>query len=304
MDRVFTEKVFIALAKTSSLIALDFRLPITAKLISKAVAERIRVGPNSQLLGRLKKLVCVAESEGIARLLPHLFKLVHLEVNIKGGRTPSTRARDLFPDLFNYCLKLRTLKIVYLGAETIRLDPRMFLKFIQKYWSIETLEISGKKVVGEEFLSPFLVIMQSAKQLRNLRLSFQCDLTETALLAAAAYKGKRLAELDIGGNFDFDRLISLFNAKNFSFGPQFRLLGIGKLATPPVPAEELPAKANDFAQLLKAIAPQLEDFNILTPDTFSDRVEKHLNKMLSSVTSEEGILARACIYENTYLLNN
>ncbi|KAI1458611.1 hypothetical protein F4805DRAFT_456639 [Annulohypoxylon moriforme] len=279
MDHIVGNDVFRTLAKSSNLRALDFRLQITARLVDEALANRQEFSSNKQLFGELKRLICIAHYQGITRLLSHLPKLTHLEVSINGADHPETMGRDLFPELLKLRLQLRVLKIEYLCGYPIQIDPIMMRDFVREGgWNMERLEVSGKMVEGTGFTRPVLDILQSAGNLRFLRLSMKCDLTEVALRAAAAFGGRRLIELDIGGTYDFDKLLRMFSTKKFTFGEQFKFLGIGKLIVPPfdLNIEELEPKADEFARLVKAIAPSIEDFNVLDPDKFTDMVEKVL----------------------------
>ncbi|KAI1207509.1 uncharacterized protein F4807DRAFT_462660 [Annulohypoxylon truncatum] len=292
MESVVGDRVFITLAKASVLRSLDFRFPITTKLIEEAVAERRRFTTwNSQLFGELRELVCEADYQAITRLLPHLHKLVHLNVSVKGGTNLATRARDLFPELCRLTLQLRILIIAYLPRYPIRIDPIMMRKFVEKRcWGLEKLEVYGRAVTGKGFLEPVVDILQHSGSLKTLRLSMDCDITEVALVAAATYGGKRLHELDIGGVYNFARLESLFMAKKFQFGPQFRLLGIGKLMTPRHESlEELRRKVAEYAHFVTEFAPALEDFNILFSKKggFGDHLEIYLKEHLEDPEYEE-----------------
>ncbi|KAI1442536.1 hypothetical protein F5Y02DRAFT_396297 [Annulohypoxylon stygium] len=263
LDYPVASDIFCALAKTSTLRVLDFRLPLTTQLIQTAAIARQHYANNSQLFSRLQRLVCIADYEALLRLLPHLHNLVDLEVSIGG------EVQDLFAEFCKLDLRLRFIQLEYLSRSHIHINPVTMHNFVRRRaWDIEKLSISGHSLWGRGFTIPVLDIIERATSLKIFRLWMDNDLNETALLTAATCGAqRRLTELDLGGCHDFDLLRSQWNVKRFKFGDQLTALNLGMVKWPDGrwPSNgsyTVGMKAAEFARFLMTIAPKLVDFNI------------------------------------------
>ncbi|KAI0893102.1 hypothetical protein F4806DRAFT_499288 [Annulohypoxylon nitens] len=262
LDYPVASDIFCALAKTSTLRVLDFRLPLTTQLIRTAAIARQHYANNSQLFSRLQRLVCIADYEALLRLLPHLHNLIDLEVSIGG------EVQDLFAEFCKLDLRLRFIQLEYLSRSPIHINPVTMHNFVRRAWDIEKLSISGHSLWGRGFTIPVLDIIERATSLKIFRLWMDNDLNETALLTAATCGAqRRLTELDLGGCHDFDLLRSQWNVKRFKFGDQLTALNLGMVKWPggrwPSNGSFIVGmKAAEFARFLMTIAPKLVDFNI------------------------------------------
>ncbi|KAI1101128.1 hypothetical protein F4804DRAFT_21741 [Jackrogersella minutella] len=275
MDRAITDSVFVALAVKPGIETLQFQLPITADLVSKAVDEQTRAGAQDQLFPQLRKVVCVGEPDGLLMLLPHFPQLTYLEASVMHSNDPSADVRDLLPDINANCLNLCTLKLEYLGEDSVHISSQTLVELAQGLGKLEELDISGDNIFTEGFDdSHFSRIVQVLPRLKVLQLSFTCDLTEASLVEAAKNCGMSLIDLEIGGSYDLQKLTKA----GLRF-PELQSLELGKLVPPSVPAGALATEAVGIARLLRDIAPNLEEFDVMSANSFSDMVENELDKM-------------------------
>ncbi|KAI1088045.1 hypothetical protein F5B19DRAFT_31126 [Rostrohypoxylon terebratum] len=277
LDRAVTCGIFCALAKTSALRILDFRIPLTTQLIQAAVIVRRHYADNSQLFSRLQRLVCITDYKALLRLLPHLHSLIDLEVSISG------QVRDLFAEFCRLDLQLRFIQLEFLSKRLIQINPLTMHKFVKRRaWDVEKLSISGENLWGTGFTTPVLDIMERATSLKILRLWMNNDLNEAALLTAATCGAQgRLTELDLGGFHDLALLMSQYNMKIFKFGDQFKALNLGRIRWPSGGSSTMEAKAAQLARFLMTIAPTLVEFNIRDSwDTFSSIFKRAVLRMI------------------------
>ncbi|KAI0836226.1 hypothetical protein F5Y06DRAFT_112358 [Hypoxylon sp. FL0890] len=272
MGRVITDSVFIALATKSDLETLELQKRITADLVSKAVNQQARSGAEGRLFPRLSKLACVAQSDGIAALLPHLSQLNSLDVVIERGDAPSNEVENLLQDISTYCPNLRAMALECMAAESVYISPQSLVQLAQKLNQLEKLCISGENMAVEEFdTSHFASMAKALPRLETLRLLFNCRLTEAALVEAAK-SCEALTVLEIWGTYDLRNLGEI----EVSF-PRLKTLELGQLVPPPVPADAVATEAAGTAKLLKRIAPSLEQFNIASADPFGKMVSREVD---------------------------
>ncbi|KAI1371606.1 hypothetical protein F4677DRAFT_304878 [Hypoxylon crocopeplum] len=273
VDRVVTDSVFIALAIRPGLEVFRLQKLVTASLVSKAVEEQTRRGASERLFPQLLELTCVAELDGLAALLPHLSQLTYLDTGLRRGRTET---HSSVPDISTHCPDLRVLLLEYAPTEDARIPPQTLVKLAEGLHELEQLGISGEKVEVEGFgLAQFASMVHALPCLKSLRLAFECQLTEAALVETSKSCGTTLTELEIGGSYDLRKLEGLV------LFPRLRSLGLGKLVSTATDMMVTKEEAVRTARLLKRIAPDLEDFNVISEDLFDDMVEKSWKELVN-----------------------
>ncbi|OTA65761.1 hypothetical protein K449DRAFT_391722 [Hypoxylon sp. EC38] len=284
MDRVITGSVFIALATRSDLETLELRKTITADLISKAIDQQARSGADGRLFARLRRLTCAAQCDGFIALLPHLSQLDSLEVLIERSGAPSNEMDYLLLGMNSHCFNLRHLALEHLVPEGGHISPQPLVDLTQKLNQLEKLCISIENTEVDEFdTSHFASMVKALPHLKTLRLLFKCRLTEAALVEAAK-SCDSLTRLKIWGSYNLQNL----GKAEVSF-PRLKALELGYLVLPAVPTGAMATEAANAAGLLKRIAPSLEEFDVMFPNTFSKMVSREVDNIHLSKKMDEGL---------------
>ncbi|KAK6952590.1 hypothetical protein Daesc_004880 [Daldinia eschscholtzii] len=279
MNRAITDSVVVALATKAGLEILEFQELITEDLASRIVAEQqSRHGTDNKLFPELRELTCVAESGGLANLLPFLFNLTRLEANVIYKSIPSTAIQDcIIHNIGSHCVSLQTLKLEYRSVEGqhIHIVPEDLVRSAQRLHKLEELSVSGGQIEAPMLRdSHFASIMEAQQHLKVLHLKFACYLTEFALEEASKHCGARLLELELDGTYNLSNLVR----GNVSF-PQLSSLELGQLASRSVADDVIATEAIDIARLLKNMAPKLEYFDVMSGNILSDMILDELDEI-------------------------
>ncbi|OTA89374.1 hypothetical protein M434DRAFT_108745 [Hypoxylon sp. CO27-5] len=173
----------------------------------------------------------------------------------------------LLLDISSYCCNLRPLSLENLAPEGAHISPQSLVGLAQKLNRLEEHAFPTK----------------TRKSKNSLRLSFKCHLTEAALVEAAK-SYKTLTGLEIWGSYNLQNL----GKTEVSFS-KLKTLELGHLVPPSVLTDTMAMEAADAAGLLKRVAPSLEEFDVMFPNTFSKMVSREVDNINLSKKTDEGL---------------